>query len=206
MADAAFPELKARIAANLAAFPRRALPEAGLKAAAVAIVVGPWRGEPAFLLTRRALTLRRNAGNYALPGGHLDPGEDAAQAARRETAEELGVSLGPDAVLGLLDDFVTLTGRVVTPVALWSDAELHVTPDPAEVHEAWRIPLSQLDHPDSPRRRAHTGAEFPILQMRLRNSWVNAPTAAWIWQFREAALHGRVVRLDEVGQPAFTAR
>lgn len=150
--------------------------------------------------------MRRNAGNYALPGGNLEPGETAEEAARREMAEELGVSLPPEAALGLLDDFVTLGGHRVTPVALWSDEELALVPDPVEVHEAWRIPIAELDHPRSPRRRRHLGSNDPILQMRLRGSWINAPTAAWLYQFREVALHGRATRLDGVGQPAWTAR
>jgi len=51
-------DLKARIAANLAAFPRRAIDHAGRRAA-VAIVVSPFRGAPSFILTRRALTMRQ---------------------------------------------------------------------------------------------------------------------------------------------------
>lgn len=199
------PELRARIAANLAGFERREVSGEGLRHAAVAILVSPYRGKPTFVLTRRALTMRRNAGNYALPGGNIEPGEDVVAAAARESCEELGVTVGPDAALGLLDDFVTLGGHRVTPVVLWSDAPLRLAIDPVEVHKAWRISLAELDHRDSPRRLAHEGGPDPILQMRLRGGWVNAPTAAWLFQFREVALHGRTVRLDGVGQPSWTA-
>lgn len=126
------------------------------------------------------------------------------EAARRETGEELGVRLDRSAAVGLLDDFLTLGGHRVTPVVFWSDAEVSLAPDPVEVHAAWRIPLAELDHPQSPRRQAHAGSADPILQMRLRGSWINAPTAAWLYQFREVALHGRPTRLDGVGQPAWT--
>ena len=190
--------------ANLAGFPRREIAPDGLRLAAVAIVVSPYRKAPTFILTRRALTMRRNAGNYALPGGNVEPGEDAVEAACRETAEELGVRLDRSAAVGLLDDFLTLGGHRVTPVVFWSDAEVSLAPDPVEVHAAWRIPLAELDHPQSPRRQAHAGSADPILQMRLRGSWINAPTAAWLYQFREVALHGRPTRLDGVGQPAWT--
>ena len=201
-----FPELKASIAANVAAFPRRALAHEGLRRAAVAVLISPYRDVATFVLTRRALTMRRGAGNYALPGGNFEPGEDAVAAAVRETAEELGVTIGREAALGLLDDFVTLGGHVVTPVVLWSDAELVLAADPAEVHAAWRIPLEQLNHPDSPRRQPHAHSDDPILQMRVRGVWINAPTAAWLYQFREVGLHGRWTRLDGVGQPEWTAR
>jgi hypothetical protein len=42
--------------------------------------------------------------------------------------------------------------------------------------------------------------------MRLMGKWINAPTAAWIYQFREVAVHGRTVRVSDVGQPSWTAR
>ena len=197
-------ELRARIAENLEGFARREIAAADRRLAAVAIVVSPYRRAPTFILTRRALTMRRNAGNYALPGGNLEAGEDVIAAARRETAEELGVRLDRSAAIGLLDDFVTLGGHRVTPVVFWSDSVLALSPDPVEVHAAWRIRLAELDHPGSPRRQSHGGSADPILQMRLRGSWINAPTAAWIYQFREVALHGRPTRLDGVGQPEWT--
>jgi 8-oxo-dGTP pyrophosphatase MutT (NUDIX family) len=198
------PELRHWMAANLAAFARREIDALGLRRAAVAIVISPHRRRPTFLLTRRALTLRRNAGNFALPGGNFEPGEDAVDAARRETAEELGVRLRRAEAIGLLDDFVTLGGHRVTPVVFWTDAALALSPDPIEVHAAWRIALADLDHPKSPRRLPREGGGDPILQMYAAGKWINAPTAAWLWQFREVALHGRATRLDGVGQPEWT--
>ena len=198
------PELRARMAANLAAFPRREIDPQGLRLAAVAIVISPHRKKPTFLLTRRALTMRRNAGNFALPGGNFEPGEDAVAAARREAHEELGVRIAQDAALGLLDDFKTLGGHRVTPVVFWSADSLRLTPDPIEVHAVWRIALADLDHPHSPRRLPREGGGDPILQMYAAGKWINAPTAAWLYQFREVALHGRATRLDGIGQPEWT--
>jgi 8-oxo-dGTP pyrophosphatase MutT (NUDIX family) len=198
------PELRARMAANLAAFPRREIDPQGLRLAAVAIVISPHRKKPTFLLTRRALTMRRNAGNFALPGGNFEPGEDAVGAATREAREELGVRIEREAALGLLDDFKTLGGHRVTPVVFWSPESLRLTPDPIEVHAVWRIALADLDHPHSPRRLPREGGGDPILQMYAGGKWINAPTAAWLYQFREVALHGRATRLDGVGQPEWT--
>jgi 8-oxo-dGTP pyrophosphatase MutT (NUDIX family) len=194
------------ITANLAAFPRIALDTAHYRRAAVAILVSPFRSRLTYVLTRRALTMRRGAGNYALPGGNFDPDEDDVDAAVRETHEELGVRLNKDACLGRLDDFVTLGGHVVTPVVLWSSATLRLRPDPTEVHQVWRLPLSQLDHPGSPRAEPHPDGGQPILRMYARGSWINPPTAAWLYQFREVALHGRATRVGDVGQPTWTAR
>ena len=188
-------DLRARIEGHLARFDRIALPTEGKRLAAVAIAVAPTDRGPAFLLTRRAMHLRRNAGNYALPGGGFDPGEDAIDAACRETREEVGVDLPRGAALGLLDDFATLGGHVVTPVA-----------NPDEVHIVWQVPLSDLDHPRAPRRERHPDGGPPILRMFARGGWVNPPTAAFLWQFREVCLHGRAARTDQIGQPTWTAR
>jgi 8-oxo-dGTP pyrophosphatase MutT (NUDIX family) len=189
---------------RFASFPRRVLAPEGRRQAAVAIVISPWRSAATYLLTRRALTMRRNAGNYALPGGNFEPDEDAVDAAIRETREELGVSLTRDCAVGLLDDFVTLGGHVVAPVVLVTSDKLKLRPDPNEVHAVWRLNVAQLDVPDTP-RHVPQGDGPPILQMRARGGWINAPTAAWLFQFREVALHGRHTRLDGVGQPNWTA-
>ena len=197
--------LRARIEANLAGFARRALDPTGLRQAAVAILLSPLDGQVSYVLTRRALTLRRGAGNYALPGGNFEAGEDAVAAAIRETAEELGIQTERNQALGLLDDFLTLGGHVVTPVVLWSEAPLILAPDPIEVHEAWRLPISELDHPDSPRSETNPDGA-PILKMFARGQWINPPTAAILYQFREVALHGRPTRVIDIGQPSWTAR
>lgn len=198
--------LRTRIAANLAAFDRTVLDIAGRRHAAVAIVVAPAPEGPAFLLTRWALHMRRGAGNYALPGGNVEPGEDAVAAARRETQEELGVSLPPESALGLLCDFATLGGHVVTPVVFLSAEPLALVPNPQEVHVAWEVPLADLEHPGSPRYETHPDGGHPILRMHVRGSWMNPPTAAFLWQFREVCLHGREARTHDIGQPGWTAR
>ena len=200
------PQRLDRIRANLAAFPRHALDPTGKRRAAVAIVLSPRDGDLTYILTRRALTMRRGAGNYALPGGGWEPGEDAIDAALRETAEELGVQLSRPAALGLLDDFHTLGGHVVTPVVLWSPEPLVLAPDPVEVGQAWFERVSGLDHPEAPMSEPAPGGGEPILRMFANGSWVNPPTAAWLYQFREVCLHGRHTRVASVGQPAWTAQ
>ena len=200
------PTRLAQFQANLADFPRIGLDTTGYRRAAVAIVLSLRRGKLTYILTRRALTMRRGAGNYALPGGGLDPGEDAIDGARRETLEELGVRLEREAALGLLDDFVTLGGHVVTPVVFWSPERLVLKPDPVEVGRAWFEPVDGLNHPEAPRAEPAPVGGAPILRMFANRSWVNPPTAAWLYQFREVCLHGRHTRVADVGQPAWTAR
>lgn len=192
------------IAGNLARFERRA--SAASRRAAVAIVVAPIDGEACYLFTQRAWTLRRGAGQFALPGGVVDGDETIEQTARRELHEELGIALEAEAVVGALDDIVTLTGFAMTPVVLWSDLEVQPVADPGEVHEAWLVPVAELDHPEAPRQVEGADPDRPVLRMPVRGEWINPPTAAALYQFREVCLHGRAVRVDTIGHPSWTAR
>ena len=79
-------------------------------------------------------------------------------------------------------------------------------PDPTEVADAWLAPVADLDHPDAPMLEPHPDGAEPILRMYMQGRWINPPTAAWLYQFREVALYGREARVHGVGQPPWTAR
>lgn len=100
--------LAERVRLNLGAHDRLAIAVAGRRPAAVAVtLVADEHGEACFLITRRAPRLRSHAGQWALPGGRIESGETAAAAALRELAEEVGLVLPEEAVLGHLDDYAT---------------------------------------------------------------------------------------------------
>lgn len=162
-----------------------------------------WRSEAALILTRRAKHLRRHAGQWALPGGRLDPGETPEQSALRELEEEVGLALGPDAILGRLDDFTTRSGFVMTPVVVWGGAARDLTPDPGEVASIHRIPLLELLRPDAPRLELQEGSDQPVLRMPIGEGAIAAPTAALLYQFREVLLRERDTRVDHFEQPHF---
>jgi 8-oxo-dGTP pyrophosphatase MutT (NUDIX family) len=193
------PELRNRITEHLAGFEPRELSVDQLRHAAVGVVVlADEAGRACFVLTRRLDTLRRHGGQWALPGGRLEADETPESAALREIHEEVGLDLTPQAILGRLDDFISRSGHLISPFVLWAgdDAALKVSPD--EVDAAYRVPLEELDRPG--------GLSFePLLHFTLPTlpSTVHAPTAAIIYQFREVALHGRVVRVADVEQPFF---
>ncbi|MGH8575137.1 MAG: NUDIX domain-containing protein, partial [Gammaproteobacteria bacterium] len=106
-------------------FPRRGIRRwvsrrVGFPRAAVTITVVTSVSGPAVLLTRRVGGPPEHPRQHALPGRRTDPGESAPGAARRALAEELGMRLPPESVLGLLDDYETRSGFVITPVVAWA--------------------------------------------------------------------------------------
>src|ERR1700677_3311524 len=169
-------------------FNRIAVPLDGRRAAAVAIAVS----DDGFVLTRRAAKLRAHGGQFALPGGRLDPGEDAVDAALRELREEVGASADRSDVLGLLDDYPTRSGYVITPVVVRLGAGQRLTSNPTEVAELYRIPLTDLDV--TPRFLAIPESDRPVIQLPLVGHFVHAPTGAVLYQFTELAVRGRVTR------------
>ena len=58
-------------------------------------------------VSQKILLIKRSSGEWALPGGFIDPGEDPLAAAIREAREETGVTISDDPILiyrGLVDD------------------------------------------------------------------------------------------------------
>jgi 8-oxo-dGTP pyrophosphatase MutT (NUDIX family) len=163
-------------------------------------------GGAAFLLCRRPSRMRRHAGQWALPGGKIDEGETPLDAALRELDEELGLGLAADSVVGWLDDYVTRSGFVITPVVLWCDAEPALEPDPDEVLAVYRVGLQALLDGE-PRFVQIPESERPVVQVPLGNDLIHAPTGAILYQFREVALRGRIgERIDHLEEPVFAWR
>jgi 8-oxo-dGTP pyrophosphatase MutT (NUDIX family) len=194
------------IAARCAGFARMAgsEPVAALKRAAVAItlVEAEASGGTTLLLTRRAAGLRAHRSQWALPGGRCDEGETQPQAALRELHEELGLELGAGDVLGLLDDYPTRSGYLITPVVVWAAGSAAISPNPAEVASVHRIALDDIAAEDAFSFTTIPESTRRVIRFHHAGQFIHAPTAALIYQFREV-LGGRDTRVAELEQPVF---
>src|ERR1700694_483282 len=194
------------IAARCAGFARAGTsePVPALKRAAVAIalVEAQASGGTALLLTRRAAGLRAHRSQWALPGGRCDEGETDGEGGLSELREALGLQLGLEDVLGLLDDYPTRSGYLITPVVVWAAASAAMSPNPSEVASVHRIALSDIQRPDAFDFIAIPESARRVIRFRHAGHFIHAPTAALIYQFREV-LEGADTRVAELEQPVF---
>jgi len=99
---------------------------------------------PTVILTQRPRGMRDHPGQVAFPGGKIDPGEDAVQAALREADEELALPVEAAQVIGTSDVYHTGTGFIVTPVLAVVPPDLPLVPSPSEVEAWFEVPLDLL--------------------------------------------------------------
>lgn len=179
-----------------------------LKPAAVAMVLtGADDGseETSLLLTRRTQTLRAHGGQWALPGGRYEPGETAVEAALRELSEELALRIDASSVLGILDDYPTRSGYLITPFVAWAglDPVLHI--NASEVASVHRVALKDVMRPDAVDFIAIPESNRRVIRLHVNGTAIHAPTAALVYQFREL-MAGRITRVADLEQPVFAWR
>ena len=115
-----------------------------LRQAAVLVPVMAHADGATVLLTRRADSLTSHTGQIAFPGGRLDPGETAVDAALREAWEEVALPPASVEVLGLGDPYESGSGFLITPVVGWITPPVELSPSPDEVAEVFETPWDFL--------------------------------------------------------------
>jgi 8-oxo-dGTP pyrophosphatase MutT (NUDIX family) len=148
--------------------------------AAVLIPVVHRRPEATLLFTERTSGLRSHAGQIAFPGGRIDP-EDAGpeQAALREAEEEIGLAREFVETLCLGPDYLTGSGYHVAPVIAIVRPGFRLKLNPAEVADAFEVPLSFLMDPKNHRMgsRVWQGATRSFFEMPYQHRHIWGITA-----------------------------
>ena len=151
-------------------------PERTLRPAAVLIPVIAGPEGATVLMTRRSDSLTSHTGQIAFPGGRLDPGETAIEAALREAFEEVALDPALVEVLGVGDAYETGTGFLVTPVVGWLTARPTTTPSPDEVAEVFEVPWDFLMDPSNHSRDSYDREGQP-----RRWYWAMTHGQRYIW-------------------------
>ncbi len=146
---------------------RFAGPEAGYARAAVLVLIVRHPDGPRLVYTRRTDQVLHHKGEVSFPGGACEAGDsDPVWTALRETWEEIGVNPADVEVLGELDEIITRSNFIVTPVVGVVDGPYPFRPNPTEVAEIIEVPLEELFRPEN-----------VVLEPRqVRGEWILAPT------------------------------
>ncbi|MBB4266557.1 CoA pyrophosphatase [Roseospira visakhapatnamensis] len=143
---------------------------------------------PGVLFTRRASHLAHHPGQISFPGGRQEPGEvDPVDTALREAREEVALDAETVEVLGLLDDYVTVTGFRVTPVVGVITPPVALVPDPSEVDTVFEVPLAFLMDPANHRHavRDAGGARRPHFAIPYGEHYIWGATAGILMNLYE---------------------
>lgn len=161
--------------------------EAGaLRTAAVLVPVISRGSDLSVLFTRRTDHLHDHAGQISFPGGRAEPHEEsAAQTALRETEEEIGLASDRVEILGILSEYVTVTGYRVTPVVGLVRPPLELKPDDFEVAEIFEVPLGFLLDPSNHQRNSvvHLGQQRHYYALPYGQYYIWGATAGMLMNF-----------------------
>ncbi|WP_333605708.1 CoA pyrophosphatase [Novosphingobium sp.] len=163
------------------------------KPAAVLIAITE-RERPGMLLLHRPSNMRAHPGQIAFPGGRIDAGETAVEAALREANEELGIDPAAVRVIGTSDRYRTGSGYDITPVLGIVPPDLAIHPNPAEVAQWFEVPVDFVLDPANQMTRA---VHFEDRQHQfIEITWSDGRQEHVIWGVTGAILYNLAARLN----------
>jgi len=153
--------------------------DASPRRGAVLILFGEGARGPEVLLTERAHHLRHHPGQVSFPGGALEDGEGAVEAALREAEEETGLDpSGVEVFAELPELWLPPSNFAVTPVlGWWAEPSVVSAVDAGEVHAVLREPVAELTDP-----------EHRFVTRHPRTGWLGP--AFWIGEGKDVLLWG----------------
>jgi 8-oxo-dGTP pyrophosphatase MutT (NUDIX family) len=138
------------------------------------------REEPGMILLHRPSNMRSHPGQIAFPGGKIDPGEDAVEAALREAHEELGIEPDDVRVVGTTDLYRTGSGFEITPVLGVVPPDIEIRPNPTEVAQWFEAPAGFLLDPANQQQQwmEWEGRQHTFMQVQWREHCIWGVTGA----------------------------
>lgn len=123
-------------------------------------------GEWHVVVTQRTQHVEHHKGQISFPGGACEADDAGLEAtALRETFEEIGIPPDQVEIVGVLDDYRTITNFVVTPFVAVVPHPIQYRLEAREVESVLEVPLSFLLDPQSSRveTREHDGRLYQVL-------------------------------------------
>lgn len=173
----------------------RIVEEIALAPAAVLVAITD-RPEPGLILTERATTLRKHAGQIAFPGGRVDPGDaDEIAGALREAQEEIALPPSAVQVIGTSDRYCTFTGFDIVPVLGVIPPDLPLHAQAGEVASWFELPLAYALDPANRIRREveYAGAMRAYYEIFWQDRRIWGITAAILANLSRRLGHDRLV-------------
>ncbi len=139
---------------------------------AVLFTIIPHEDKPyELVIIHRAEKGKNHRGEMSFPGGKVDPEDNnVIDTALRECEEEIGVPRSEVKLLGMLNDFPTLTKFIITPIVGWINKDVHMEKDPREVQEILKVPINFFFKKNSFREQEFEigGKKFPIFYFNYK--------------------------------------